>query len=151
MWLELVRGRAPVGFPYMLALFTCSASTVFHVHCSVKPTSGFFFFWYTVTSSCVYCVCVVCACVVDAHQHFCCCFFVFLESHCPCYAKMYICGRRFLHVWWIIVHVIMCPRVPVFVYSSLPCTPYSLLKHSTTLLSHHTVESVSWHTPADFV
>ena len=81
MWLELVRGRAPVGFPYMLALFTCSASTVFHVHCSVKPTSGFFFFWYTVTSSCVYCVCVVCACVVDAHQHFCCCFFVCFWNH----------------------------------------------------------------------
>lgn len=71
MWLELVRGRAPVGFPYMLALFTCSASTVFSRALFSKAHVGFFFFfWYTVTSSCVCCVCVVCACVVDAHQHF---------------------------------------------------------------------------------
>ena len=63
VWLELVRGRAPVGFPYMLALFTCSASTVFHVHCSVKPTSGFFFFLYTShIIGCVLCVCFVCVC-----------------------------------------------------------------------------------------
>ena len=98
MWLELVRGRAPVGLPYMLALFTCSASTVFsRALFSKAHVDFFFFFWYTVTSSCVCCVCVVCACVVDAHQHFF-CVCVFLESHCPCYAKMYICGRRFLHV-----------------------------------------------------
>ena len=72
MWLELVRGRAPVGLPYMLALFTCSASTVFSRALFSKAHVDFFFFWYTVTSSCVCCVCVVCACVVDAHQHFFC-------------------------------------------------------------------------------
>ena len=65
----------------------------------------------------IVCVCVLllllCVCVHVLLMHT----STFL-SHCPCYAKMYICGCRtdvnFLHIWWFIVRVLMCPCVPVF-------------------------------------
>ena len=60
MWLELVRGRAPVGLPYMLALFTCSASTVFSRALFSKAHVDFFFFFGTQSHHRVCVVCVLC-------------------------------------------------------------------------------------------